>query len=236
MKNARGSKSARTQKAPKTTPTEGGAPEVTLDDGTVAVLPDPAEAPAPRKRARKAKPEPTVASKTEARRAAARDTTAEMAKVPETTVTSNSSDELDVRSEGTTPAPKNRRTSKPKGRPKTPKSTAELLAPAAKAGSLRAIGDTWLEVLRADGHTPATVSSYANDLGIAYEHLGGNTPADEITVKQIAAFNASKGVVKTRTGRAKAQPTILKTRRALRLALTWAEETKLLKKAPYPAA
>jgi hypothetical protein len=33
-----------------------------------------------------------------------------------------------------------------------------------------------------------------------------------------------------------AMPTILKTRRALRLALTWAAEMKLIKKAPIPAA
>src|SRR5262245_45914358 len=83
MTNTKGSKSARTAKAPKTTP----APEVTLDSGTVAVLPNPTDAPAPLKRGRKTKPEPTVATKTEvpewAQRAATRDTAAEMAAVPE---------------------------------------------------------------------------------------------------------------------------------------------------------
>jgi hypothetical protein len=212
----KGSKSAATTKpAP--------APEVAIDATAVAVLPNPADAPAPPKRGRKAKPEPTVATKTEvpewAQRAAGRDTAAEMAAVPEAAPVVEA------------PAPK-------KGHaPKPPKAKAAGKAtPAATPGSLRAIGDAWLESLRAAGHTPSTVSSYGNDLAIAYEHLGADTAAADLTEKQIAGFNASKGVVKKANGKAKAQPTILKTRRALRLALVWAEQKKLIAKAPYPAA
>jgi hypothetical protein len=80
------------------------------------------------------------------------------------------------------------------------------------------------------------VSSYTNDLEVAYEFLDGNAPAAAITEKQIAAFNISKGVMKLRSGKPKAQPTILKVRRALRLALVWAEQKKLIGKAPYTAA
>jgi hypothetical protein len=209
MRNATGSKSARVPKIETT---------VTPQSETLGTVTIPDAAPtAPPKRSRKAKPEPTVATKAEvpewAQRAAARDTAAEMAAVPESPVSE--------------PAPTKGRAAKP---PKAPES------PAATPGSLRAIGNGWLGSLRAAGHTPSTISSYGNDLEIAYEHLGADTAAGTLTEKQIAGFNASKGVTKKANGKPKAQPTILKTRRALRLALTWAAETKLIAKAPYPAA
>jgi hypothetical protein len=220
MKNAAESKSVRTTKTPKTRP-----PEVALENGTVAVLPTPADAPAPRKPGRKKKPEPTVATKSEmpdwAKGAASRDTTAEMAAVPEATPPADLAPEA--------PTPKKGRTKKAKAKPAAKETPAT-------PGSLRAIGDAWLESLRAAGHTQSTVSSYGNDLGIAYEHFGSDAVAATITERQIAGFNASKGVTKKANGKGKAQPTILKTRRALRLALVWAEQKKLIAKAPYSAA
>jgi hypothetical protein len=195
---------------------------VKLDTGTTVVLPTPMDAPAPPKPSRRKKAQPTVATKAEvpdwAQRAATRDTAAEMAAVPEAAPVAEA------------PAPK-------KGRAPKPKATPALKpAPTTTPGSLRAIGDAWLESLRAAGHTPSTVSSYGNDLEIAYEHLGADTAAGTITERQIAGFNASKGVTKKANGNPKAQPTILKTRRALRLALVWAEQKKLIAKAPYSAA
>jgi hypothetical protein len=164
-----------------------------------------------------------------AKKAAARDTTAEMAAVPETAPTP------EAMAEPATAAPVAKKGRAPKAAKPAPKKAAAKETPAATPGSLRAIGDGWLGSLKAAGHTPSTLSSYGNDLAIAYEHLGAETQAATITEKQITAFNTSKGVVKTRTGKPKAQPTILKTRRALRLALVWAEQTKLIKKAPFPA-
>jgi hypothetical protein len=224
MKNATGSKSARTTKAPKT-PVEGGAPEVKIDATTVAVLPNPTDAPAPPKAKRSKKAAPTVTEVPDwAKRAATRDTATEMAAVPEAAPVAAPADAAPE-----APAPKGR-ARKAKAKP------ADNATPAARLGSLRATGDAWLDSLRAAGHTPSTVSSYGNDLEIAYEHLGADTAAATITEKQIAAFNASKGVVKKANGKPKAQPTILKTRRALRLALVWAEQKKLIAKAPYSAA
>jgi hypothetical protein len=160
-----------------------------------------------------------------AKRAAARDTANEMAAVPEAAPTPPATPE-------TLPPKKGRA---PKAATPARKKAAPTETPAAIPGSLRAIGNGWLDALRDAGHTPSTLSSYANDLEVAYEHFGETKVAAEITEKEIAAFNASRGVVKTRAGKSKAQPTILKTRRALRLALVWAEQTKLIKKAPFPA-
>jgi hypothetical protein len=241
MSNARGSKSARNAKSPA----EGGAPEVALENGTTAVLPNPGDAPPPSKSGRrkaqranevgpasgeptpppkpagrKRRTEPTVATKPDvpdwARRAAAHDTPSEMAAVSDAQPAAQ-------------PAPK-------RGRPARPKPAAKETSPAAVPGTLRAIGSAWIESLRADGHSVSTVASYGMDLEVAYEHLGADTVAAEITERQIAGFNVSKGVMKKRNGKPRAMPTILKTRRALRLALTWAEEMKLIPKAPYSAA
>ena len=47
-------------------------------------------------------------------------------------------------------------------------------------------------------------------------------------------FFASKAVTKLRSGRAKAKPSVDKTRRVLRLALVWAAEQKWIGAAPIP--
>jgi hypothetical protein len=203
-----------------TTPAEGGAPEVAIDASTTAVLANPADAPPPppKRPARSKKSAPTVAEVPDwAKRAAARNTATEMAAVPE------------VAPVAEPPATKKGRAQKAKAKP-VAKET-----PAAKPGSLRAIGTAWIDSLRADGHSVSTVTSYGNDLELAYEHLDGDRAAAGLTERQIAGFNASALVMKKRSGKPRAMPTILKTRRVLRLALVWAEQKKLIAKAPYAA-
>ena len=99
--------------------------------------------------------------------------------------------------------------------------------------TLQAIAARWLDHMRGLDKTPATVASYEGDLAIATAFFGEGSEVP--TKEQIAAFEVSDGVMKTRKGRAKANPTILKTRRALRLALTWAAETGLIPAASKPA-
>ena len=215
---ARGSKSARTPKAAKT-PAQDAAPEVKIDAGTTVVLPNPADAPAPPKTTRTKKAAPTVAEVPGLGRSAPPRAT-RPPRWPRR------------------PRPRRWPTRPPRRRaaPRRPRpSPRRTRRPPPRAGSLRAIGDAWLDSLRAAGHTPSTVSSYGNDLAIAYDALRRRHRRRHDHGEQIAAFNASKGVVKKANGKPKAQPTILKTRRALRLALVWAEQKKLIAKAPYSA-
>jgi hypothetical protein len=230
----KGSKSAPNKRLAKT-PARGGEPEVTLENGTTVVLQNPAGAPPPSKRpGRGPKPVPTVATKpakgapgTEvpdwAKRAAARDTAKEMAAVSDGAVTPEPTPAALVA------VPKT-------GRPPTAAKAKDPARepPIAKPGSLRAIGNAWIESLRAAGHSKSTVSSYSADLEVAYEVLDGDSAATDLTEKQIIAFNESKAVLRKKNGKAKAKPTILKTRRALRLALVWAVQTGRIKKAPFP--
>jgi hypothetical protein len=229
----KGSKSAPTKRAKS--PAKGGKPEVTLESGTVAVLPNPAGAPAPKtgKGGRKGKAASTKSDSPAtaalvpewAQRAAARNTPAEMAAVPPVETAAEPTPEAPAATKGRAP--------KAKAAPTPTKNATET--PAAAPGSLRAIADAWLASLQDAGHTPSTVSSYRNDMEVAHEFFG-DISAGDMTEKQVATFNASKAVVKKANGKPKAQPTILKTRRALRLALVWAEEQGLIKKAPIPAA
>lgn len=102
--------------------------------------------------------------------------------------------------------------------------------------TLKAIADGWLQDMRARGKTGATVASYAGDLALAMKFFDCSRVAGAITSEEITAYEASDLVTKTRCGKPKAQPTVLKTRRALRLALTWARETGLVATIPYAAA
>ena len=107
----------------------------------------------------------------------------------------------------------------------------ELPRPKPATSTLKEIAARWLDHMRGLDKTPATVASYEGDLAIATAFFGEGSEVP--TKEQIAAFEVSDGVMKTRKGRAKANPTILKTRRALRLAITWAHASGLITTNPY---
>lgn len=87
-------------------------------------------------------------------------------------------------------------------------------------GSLRAVGAAWLGHMASSGKTPATCSSYGKDLDLAYEFFGDVAAAE--AQGKLALFGASKLCLQKKNGKPKAKPTILKTQRALRMALDWA--------------
>ena len=84
------------------------------------------------------------------------------------------------------------------------------------------------------GKSDGTISSYRMELKTAADELGEDTPITEITPEKVAEYFACKRVTKLRSGKNKAKPSIDKTRRVLRLALVWAEERGIVKKAPLP--
>ncbi len=112
----------------------------------------------------------------------------------------------------------------------------ELPTPNDGPATLKTIADRWLNDMRARGKTPSTVASYLGDLGLAMKFFEASRVARSITADDIAAFEASDLVTKTKKGKSKAQPTILKSRRAFRLAMTWARETGVITTTPYATA
>ena len=106
---------------------------------------------------------------------------------------------------------------------------------ATKAPTMAQLAEGYLEHLAAVGKSRATVSSYGTDIDVAVAHFGAETPVTDLTPETVAAYFASDVVTKTRKERPKAEPTVLKTRRVLRLALVWAAEAGLIPGAPLPA-
>jgi hypothetical protein len=81
-----------------------------------------------------------------------------------------------------------------------------------------------------------TRASYASDLQVAIKELGASTPLAKLTPRRIGAYFESDAVTKTRAGKQKAMPTILKCRRVLRLALSWAHKQGWIQDLPIPSA
>jgi hypothetical protein len=121
---------------------------------------------------------------------------------------------------------------KPKSRSKKAPRKA---APKSSSPTLANVADGYLADLEKHGKSASTITSYRIDLGVALRHFGPETKAAGITQKQVETFNTSAAVTKTRAGKAKAKPGVLKTRRVLRLALVWAADAGLIEKAPIPA-
>jgi hypothetical protein len=100
--------------------------------------------------------------------------------------------------------------------------------------TLAQLADGYLAHMAEAGKSPGTCFSYAMELKTAQAELGAETLVAAITPEQVQAFFDSPRVTTLKSGQPKAQPSIDKTRRVLRLALVWAAEQGLIGKAPLP--
>jgi hypothetical protein len=99
--------------------------------------------------------------------------------------------------------------------------------------TLATLAERYLEHMEQDGKSVGTCFSYTMELKSAIAEIGGDTLVAEITPHLIEKFNACDRVMLLKSGKPKAQPSIDKTRRVIRLALTWAAQTGLIASAPY---
>ena len=106
--------------------------------------------------------------------------------------------------------------------------TTAATAPASAATQTRALS------AKSTKKSESTVNAYAADLDLATEVLGAETPIGQLTLDDITRFNASEPVLRTKSGRDKALPTIERSRRVLRLALVFAEQQGAIESAPIP--
>jgi len=116
--------------------------------------------------------------------------------------------------------------SKPPKKKNAPKPKADL--------TLADLAERYIAHLEDEGKSPGTCSSYTAELKLGMKHFGADTPIASITPEQVAEYFESKPVTRLRSGKRKAQPSIDKSRRVLRLALVWAAEKKLIAAAPIP--
>src|SRR6185436_10933895 len=78
----------------------------------------------------------------------------------------------------------------------------------------------YVQHLEAVDKSPSTVFGYKMDLDIAQSEMGADTPLAVLTEDWIRKYYECERVTRTKSGAPKAKPTIDKTRRVLRLALT----------------
>ena len=101
--------------------------------------------------------------------------------------------------------------------------------------TLNALCEAYLASLAERGQSEGTVFSYRMELVTARAELGTDTKVADLTAERIAAFNVCDRVMKKKSGKLKAEPSFLKTRRTLRLCLAFGEQSGLIAKSPVDA-
>lgn len=92
----------------------------------------------------------------------------------------------------------------------------------------------YVEHLAVEDKSPGTQFSYSQELRLACKELHEDAPIALLTVEDVRRFFTCDKVMKLRSGKPKAQPSIDKSRRVLRLALVWAAEKGWIPTAPIP--
>jgi hypothetical protein len=118
--------------------------------------------------------------------------------------------------------------------PKKAKGKKKKAATPSGTATLADIAAGYLAHLETEGKSDGTISSYRMELRAAAIELGEETPIADLTPERVQTFFNCKRVTKLRSGKAKSQLSIDKTRRVLRLALCWAAERGIVAKAPLP--
>jgi len=138
-------------------------------------------------------------------------------------------------------AAKKKRTTKKAPMKETPEPTAPAPGPGSPekanvtSATLADAAKGYLAQLESEGRSNTTIAGYTAELRLAAKHLGDDVLLCELTPAKVQAFFESPKVNKTRSGRKKAMPGVLKTRRVLRQALVWAQENGMVEAAPIPA-
>jgi hypothetical protein len=107
--------------------------------------------------------------------------------------------------------------------------------PAKSDMTLEQLAVAYVGQLEKDEKSAGTIFSYTQELRTALKELGAETKIASLTAKQVQTYFDCDRVTKLKTGKPKAQPSIDKTRRVLRLALVFAVQKKWLAEAPLPS-
>jgi len=134
----------------------------------------------------------------------------------------SSKTEVEPAAQATDPEPVAGAPTKKKGR----KTKADL--------TLADLAERYVAHLEEDGKSAGTSASYGLELKTALAELGAETRIADLKPEHVVGYFASKRVLRKKNGKHKSPLSIAKTQRVLRLALVWAEEKKLIEKAPLP--
>jgi hypothetical protein len=100
--------------------------------------------------------------------------------------------------------------------------------------TLHDAAQAYLQHLKATGKTDATVYTYGKDFELIEGHFGAERKLTAILPAHVGKFFKTDAFLKKPNGEDRAQPTIDKTRRVLRMFLVWAKERGHLDTLPLP--
>ena len=102
------------------------------------------------------------------------------------------------------------------------------------AETLHDAAQVYLEHLRKQGKKEATLRTYARDFEQIETFFGADRKLSAILPAHVGKFFKSDALLKLPSGKKRAEPTIQKTKRVLRMFLVWAKETGRIDKLPLP--
>ena len=130
----------------------------------------------------------------------------------------------------TTPETENPKPAKKPRAPRKPKAAK----PKASGKTLADLCEAYVAYLEEAGKSPGTIFSYTAELKLACSALGRDTLITALTPEDVERYYTSDRVTKLRSGAPKANASVAKTRRVLRLALCYALEQGWIEKVPLP--
>ena len=92
----------------------------------------------------------------------------------------------------------------------------------------------YLEHLKTQGKKEATLKTYQRDFEQIESFFGADRGLPSILPAHVGKFFKSDALLKLPSGKKRAQPTVDKTLRVLRMFLVWAKETGRIEKLPLP--
>lgn len=92
----------------------------------------------------------------------------------------------------------------------------------------------YLEHLKSEGKSSATVYTYTKDFDQIEEYFGPEKRLGAILVPHVAGFLKSDALRKLPSGRERSEPTVKKTVRVFRMFLVWAFGKGYITKLPFP--
>jgi len=100
--------------------------------------------------------------------------------------------------------------------------------------TLKEAVEQYLTYLTEIGKRPGTVATYGKDFELAIKHFGEDKKIDSFLPPHIVTFFKTDLVNKLSNGKDRAQPTILKTKRAVRMMFVWCKDKGMIDKLPIP--
>ena len=106
----------------------------------------------------------------------------------------------------------------------------------AKEITIEKAAEKYLEGLKEDGKSDATITIYANYLADIVGHFGGDKGIEKLQPMNIGAYFKSDAMLLSKTGKKKSDITIAQNKRVFKQMLMWAKDKGYVDDIPFPKA